>query len=279
MPATLLSLLELPGVPHRVFERSPLALSVCQVKFPRELSIANDSFVAPFHHAIKARYPLADKLPELGLAVSLGASSPQVQQESGSFRWQFADSERRWTVTLLQEAVSIETRAYASFADFLLRLDEVVKALIDHVAPTAVTRLGLRYINEIRLKEMAWEEAITAAILGPITLPQFAPGVMQSVQEILLRYEDGHGVNIRHGLLPDGSTVLPKPGEELPRGSFYLLDFDAFREFPVPGGLATDVDIVRSYVDTFNKVIYQLFRMSTTEDYISTLGEYSNGDN
>ena len=248
------------------------------MKFPKELSIADDTFVAPFHRAIKARYPLADKVPEMGLAVRLGAGNPQVQQDLRSFHWQFADPQNQWTVTLSQESLSIETREYASFGDFLLRLDEVVKALLGHISPTAFSRIGLRYINEIRLKDMAWTEAIQPAILGPVALPEFVRGVVQAVQEILLRYEDGHGVNIRHGLLPDGTTVQPRPGTEPSTGSFYVLDFDTFREFPFPGGLSADATSVHQYVETFNKVIYQLFRMATTDYYISTLGERSNGD-
>ncbi len=273
LPATLLSLLDLPSIPVRYLENSPLAFTVCQVKFPRELSIADDVFVAAFQRAVKGQYPLAEKVPEIGISIALGAALAPTQSESRSFHWQFADKESTWKLDLSQDSFSLETRQYHSFGDFLERLALAMDALIQHIQPSLISRIGLRYINEIRPRDMSCQVAINPQVLGAVAIPQFSPNVAQSIQELLIRFDDGHGVNLRHGLLPQGTTVQPRPGDESPTGSFYLLDIDAFRQFPTPGGLTADASAVCEYVDTFNKVVYSIFRMATTEEYINSLGE------
>lgn len=279
MPATLLALLDLPEVPIRILERPPLVLAVCELRFPRELSVADETAVAPFQKTLKGQYPILQKVPEVSVSVLLGPAATQVQPQSRSFRWEFTDLKGIWTVTLSQETLSLGTRTYASFGDFLDRLGPVVEALINLMGVGVLTRIGLRYINEIRLTDMAYEDAIQPVMLGPIAVPQISSAVAQAIQEILLRFDDGHGVNIRHGLIPEGTTVQPKPGTEPPKGNFYLLDFDAYRQFPLPGGMIANSEAVRQYVDTFNKVIYRLFRMATTDEYISTLAEHGDANN
>ncbi len=273
MEPTLLDLLSLPDPSDFiVFERSPLVLAICQVRFTRVLGVAETAFVAPFQRAIQSTYPIVNQTQEISLEVEAAVAGQRVQQEARSNRWEFQDREDNWKIVLAEESLAIETRAYDSFSDFLQRLRDALTALVDHVGPSIGTRIGLRYINEIRLDENEPVDVLNRELLGPLAVPDLAAGLEQSVQQLLLRYPERYGVNVRHGYLPAGTMVKPRPGDEVPAGPFYLLDLDAFREFQLPSGLSMDVDTISGYVQDFNRALYRFFRWAITPEYVSRMG-------
>ena len=155
-----------------------------------------------------------------------------------SQRWQFSDQDDNWKIVLSQDFLTLETRNYEHFEDFLDRLSEALEALVEHVQPTVGTRLGLRYINEIRLDDldnMDWLDVVRPELLGPVSLPELVKNTTQviSMQQLLLHYPQDLGINIQHGLVPSGTTVRLRPQEQAPNNAFYLLDFDVFQDFPI----------------------------------------------
>jgi uncharacterized protein (TIGR04255 family) len=264
--------LGLPEVPVVLFERPPLVLTVCQVRFPAVLSVADPVAVAPFQRAIQARYPVAKPL-QTGVAVELGIheSSAELRQSSTALRWQFADPDDNWTVVLSQDFVTIETRLYHRFSEFIARLREVLDALLEHIRPSFTTRIGLRYVNEIRAGHQNWSDIVNSYLMGVIGSPDFKGHVSHALQQIGLEYDTEMSINIRHGLLPSGTTVQPRATDPSPDAPFYLLDYDAFREFsPAPD---IQQDLVCMQVESFNRAVYRLFRWSITPTYASSLGE------
>lgn len=261
----------LPQVTRVVFERSPLALALCQVRFASVLNIANPVFVAPFQQEIQSRYPIGGQ--QTGVELEFKPEEAEVKQRaSPSFQWRFVDQEDNWTVILAQNFLAIETRAYVDFSDFLDRLRQALKALVQHINPRIVTRLGLRYVNEIRPGNLAWAKTVRRELLGPLGVEGLRKHTYQSLQQVWLRYPDNHGINIRHGLLPSSTTIKPRRGEASPSQPFYLLDIDVFREIPKPADLVVNPDSICRCIDSYNDVVYRLFRWAVTEQYVSTLG-------
>lgn len=269
MDKALPELLGLPDVPVTVFERPPLALALCQVRFPSELSIADQTVVAKFQKAIQSDFPAPAPVRQFELQVPLGVGTATVQQ---GMLWQFSDFHNIWKVVLGQDFLTLETRRYASFGDFIERLRKVLKALFEHIGPTAITRIGLRYINEIRSEDPPLNAVVRKELLGLAAVPELAPQVENYLQRTTLRYPGRQGINIHHGLVPKGTTVEPLSEEQIPEGPFFLLDFDAFREFPLSEEPSMSVDRIVQEVGVFNGVIYRLFRWAVSEEYIATLG-------
>jgi uncharacterized protein (TIGR04255 family) len=113
-------------------------------------------------------------------------------------------------------------------------------------------------------------------LLGPLSDERINTHVKQAIQQIVLRFDPDEGISFRHGVL-EGTAVQPRPGEEPPTSRYYLLDYDAFREYPRAGSLLVDPEVICSQVETQHEVIHRLFRWSMTDAYTASLGERNRG--
>jgi len=256
-------------------------LAVCQVRYSPELKVANPLAVAPFQEAISDLFPVLSPSQNVSIHVEgeIGGAQTSSQVSVGSFAqvaWRFSDNDDNWTLTLTPDSLTLESRTYERFPSYLARLESVLRALAKYVRPSIGTRIGLRYINEIRQDEVDWASVIRPELLGPLALPQFAHTAQQAIQQILLRGEEGVVININHGLLT-GNVVNPRPAAQPETGPFYLLDIDVFRDFK-PGELLVRAAPVRRHVEGFHSLISQVFRWAITETYAETLGRRDDVD-
>jgi uncharacterized protein (TIGR04255 family) len=259
---------------RQVYEQPPLALALCQVRFTTRFGFS-DAGVAPFQAEIEDRYPNPESkqvatLQIIGPSGSVGLPSPPQ-----STQWQFMDETGDWTVTLTNEFVTLETRSYAHFDDFLARLRWVLQALTKTVRPGLARRIGLRYINEIKAADSDWLRVVRREILGPLAIPAFQASCDQAIQSLSLRTGDAL-ITFNHGAFPTGSTVVPKPGASAGQEPFYLLDIDMYQEFNPPKALKMDPSLICRHVEGFHDTVSKLFRWSTTAEYRASLGVRDN---
>lgn len=264
--------LDLDVPPRVVFERPPLVLALCQIRFPSIFRINEQGWIAPFQEAIRNAYPIVSSVQSVQLSLVgpvAGKSSPADIQS-----WRFSDLNEDWTITLSTDSVAIETREYLHFNDFLDRLAFLIDAVATNIRPAVATRIGLRYVNEIRREHADWAFVVRPELLGPVAVPQFSTHKMQSIQQFNVRAEDGVGITINQGVVPEGAVIDPRQGQEVPTSPFYLLDFDVYQEFPTSTNtMPINSGIICERVDVFHGAASKLFRWSVTSGYLVTLGE------
>jgi len=267
----MLDYLQIPPMERIVFEHTPLVLAICQIRFKPVLSISDPTYVAAFQRALVDHYPILDPFGEVKVRMEGLPTQVQVEQGTPAHRWKFTDPDDTWTIVLALDFISLETRAYADFDEFSTRLHEALSALRRSFPQAVGTRIGLRYINEIRTADHGWDDAIRPALQGSLAEPEFSEHVDQAIQQVVLKFEGNQGINVRHGLL-EGTAVQPRPGEDPPTSRFYLLDYDAYREYPRPGSLLLDPEVIGEQVGILHEAISRLFRWSITKEYTSSLG-------
>lgn len=274
MSMNLVTWLHSEAPPRRVYARPPLALALCQIRYATRFGL-NDLVIAPFQAAIEYDYPSPSRHEDIA-AIQIGSGGNQIDLTvpSPGVMWKFTDETGDWTVSLTQDFLSLETRSYADFDDFIVRLGRLMTALTETVKLGVGRRIGLRYINEIRGSGIDWRDVITPELLGVLALEPFRQNCDHAYQVLTLRTPDAR-VNLQHGLFPNGSTVLPKSDVPPSTEPFYLVDIDMFREFPLPHALEMTSPIVSGYVESFHATVSELFRWATTDAYRSSLGEGS----
>jgi len=257
----------LERAPRFRLRQDQLAQVFCQVRFSTILRLAERDSVIPFQEAIRERYPLYSEQQALNLLVT---PAGMAQQPGQGVQYRFTSADREHTVFLATDFVGLESRRYHDIDDFIARLMPLIESVCSEYSPGAMTRLGLRFINEIRLSASdpaaTMIQAMNPELLGPAGDGRLTD-VLRSAQQLLQLSSDSETIVIRHGLHREGgSTVDPPPGgpaPDPPPEPFYLLDLDAFREEPVP----FTTDGVESRVREFNEQIRSFFAWAVNEPY------------
>lgn len=204
--------------------RNDLSRVLCQVAFPSLASIADLSFVGAFQQAIKATYPTL--VPEQMNTVNIGPQGAQMVAEPV---WRFHDAQQVWRVSLMSAALVLETRTYVSRSDFMRRLSPLLDALGQHVRPAQVARIGVRYINHVRLASPADAASVfRQGVVGEALLAAASiPGARHMLNEIAGELPDGGMATARWAILPPGGTHDGNVMPPMPVTSC-MLDIDSF---------------------------------------------------
>ncbi|MGO9754637.1 MAG: TIGR04255 family protein [Solirubrobacteraceae bacterium] len=257
----------LPDAPRFRLERPPLAQVVCQVRFSSVLKLQREPEVIPFQDAIRADYPRYTKTEAMSIVVTPAGVQ---QQPLGGTLYRFQDTSAAYTAVLSTDFIALETSGYVDIEDFASRVVALSKVIAEQYHPTEINRVGLRFINELRLgstdpkSEML--SAITPALLGPIGTAELAASTINMQQVFLLR-GTGTSALVRHGLNPEGGTTVDLgpgqfPGPEY-ADPFYLLDIDVFSERAVP----FSVEGIDTLVRDFNENVRAVFAWAVNEEY------------
>lgn len=139
-------------------------------------------------------------------------------------------------VTIWRTAVVVEHTNYLHFADFFEFLKGIMTALYETSETYSVTRLGLRYVDEVHIDGPAdtlsnWEGYLNPALLWP--LQYVGRDVQRVANACSVTIAEHKIVNVRSALLP-GRALQPDQGplELRPRPDTpsFLLDCDGVYE-------------------------------------------------
>jgi uncharacterized protein (TIGR04255 family) len=233
------------------FEKSPLALVVCQIRF-EHLGLPDEPTLKTLKEALSEEYPVMQPLQSVEIQV--GAPGAQASTQRG---WRLASLDQGWSVALLEDALALETTNYKDWEDFDGRLRRLMAAIDEALAPKVEVRLGLRYVNELRLeaveKPADWSSYLRSELVALTASELISPSVVSSQQTLQLDAGDGAVLNMRHGSPGSIAEPLDQP--------VYLLDFDCFRE----GQRPLEVDGLLAEGDRFNTLITSVFQWCLTE--------------
>lgn len=162
---------------------------------------------------------------------ALSASAPQMRTEEFA---KFFSRDNATAVSMLPGAVTIETTRYVRW-EYLRELAAAALTARHEVGSIdGIERLGLRYIDEIRVPsepESGWEQWVDNTLVGPTRVGEklgLRPTQWQGVtvfesgpdRTLALRYgpREGYAVD------PGGDLKRPTPTP----GPFFLMDIDSF---------------------------------------------------
>lgn len=242
-----------PAVDRVRYERNPIELVVCQLRFPPILRIEAD-IPSKFQDMIRDRYPLYESKSVLNLSPGLPAELASFFQNlplgSSPKAHDFINANRDWTITLDRESLTLSCRRYESWEQFKEHLSAPLEALRKEYSPPFYVRIGLRYRDVIRpsklgLEGTGWDELLNSWIAGPYGSKEVAGDIERTAHQALIRLPDGKGrVLLNHGLLVDSQDGK----------SCYAIDSDFYADGQ------TEDDNAISRLDSFNLQARYFFR-------------------
>ena len=242
---------------REVFTNAPLAFVVCEIRFPQAPQLVHDeSFIA-------LTEAFAEELP-----------IPQEERlEDGSVRrFRFLDKRHMLSVVVARDALSIETTDYSEWGHF----KPVVLRAVDVIASTAritgTERVGLRYINEIRVPETIsevsdWRGWINDGVLSP--LGEISGYSADSFQTVTRLTRDSSHLNVVCAALVGNGVVSDQPlRRRVPaaNGAFFVIDTDSYRETPGEGMDNFTAETLEPTLEDLHAPLQALFHRAITEE-------------
>ena len=236
-PVTLLVIVSQVVTATPPFRNPPLALTVLEIRYPELAGGFEEEMLHVVRRAVRDCLPVLEPQTEEQFEVTPGAPVPMSVQRRTFLR--FGSRDRTTALLVKQDALAVETTAYAGWSQsFRPLVAKATRALRDANPPDGVRRIGLRYIDEIRVpgvgKEFGdWKDYINDHLLAAAN-PELVPSGMQAQQwqgvvqyrtspssALTVRYGPQHG----HAVDSGGSTRRKAPP---PPGPFFLLDSDSY---------------------------------------------------
>lgn len=249
---------------HEVYPNAPISLVAVEVRFPDAGGPA-PTIPTPLQRAFRSQLGegwVIEQLKTQRVALMMGpGGAGGAQTAEPVVVPRFTVRDRTVAVAITPGALTIEATRYEHYPSFRTVIEQALEAADKVLTPDGVARVGMRYIDEIRVpgvdstNPITWEPWIDPGLLPPHIDEAAAAGLLPTAWEgavqystgtdrkLILRYtpRDGYAVN------PDGPLKRPSPPAP---GPLFILDFDSYWEPPDipefdPGQLLETCDELR----------------------------------
>jgi uncharacterized protein (TIGR04255 family) len=256
--------------PNReVFAESPLALVAAEIRFTDAARLRQQATKDEVTIALEERFPFAEPLEQTDFNLTPTAP-PQIQQRSGVVLKNAVSTE---TLTIMSESLTYETTAYSNFDDLVDAVTAACAALESAKVRPALRRIGLRYIDEVRVPDPIthvhqWEKWIDRRLIEHLDVgPE---GVTATMTQGITTYDlgEGRGLNFRYAALNQGPVVVPQHLQRttFPPGPFFVLDFDGYHDFTSEPATPLAPEVVSKSLAAVHAPCGASFQRAITDD-------------
>jgi uncharacterized protein (TIGR04255 family) len=225
---------------------------VFRVDFPTPLANIKESVSSSVSRSILKSFPLSEPqtLQSQEFQISDKSFSSNTQEIK---KWIYHGREREKSIILESQSLTMTIKHYKTYVGALDEYKEVLAALFKENKDLFASRIGLRYINSIELKEqkpLEWSEYINEDILGIVSFHEASN--ISRVFHVLEYNFDGQTLKFQFGLPnPDYPAVI--------RQKQFILDLDSFYT-----GTYDETEIYEC-IDNCHLKIQELFEKSITD--------------
>jgi uncharacterized protein (TIGR04255 family) len=178
--------------------------------------------------------------------------------------------DRTRNITLTGEWIAVETSRYERYERFAEEIDWVLERVHPATPLPAVTRIGLRYIDEIQIEGTDALEDWKAWINPDLIVGGVIDGydTKDYLAQMLLEVDDQRRLTIRYGRV---SAPVVDPNGPLkvansPVGPYFLLDIDSFWEAPADAFEEFDAAQVREESLRLHEPVRDIFERAITTE-------------
>jgi uncharacterized protein (TIGR04255 family) len=238
-----------------ILRKSPLQIVAAELRFPEAVFLPED--LKKIRRELGKDYPASSTEHGMGIELSIEG----LRQQQTIQRHVYRTSDGAHQLGLTSTSLVLEGRGGGQYEGFERFLERWIKA-VEVVEPIAEIstqiRLGLRYINQLPVKDAspgldALDGRINPALLSPIGADGFSFAVVTSAQELRLANEYGKAT-LRHG--------LQVAQEGTPPAGNYLVDIDFYDDEIADFELDKHVEQLK----LFNSQVWSIFRWSLTDE-------------
>lgn len=235
-----------------LYAKNFLTQVIARVDYQPILSLDTDK-PSKFQDLVRDEYPRLAELQGVGIEIPKSGGRP-VSVEKLPVVWKLEDKERINKVDLSSKYFSLVTTKYVRFSEFYERLTSVWKSFVESYKPSIITRIGLRYINEIKLEgnPFEWKHLLNENLHSSLNIfPDSQGSIARSMHQLHLT-EDDYKVIFQFGIFNSGfpNTIAQKE---------FILDYDCISEDE-----HEPQDVLGKF-SGFNEIVGKLFEQSISD--------------
>lgn len=247
------------------YPHAPLVYVTCELRFPLAPSLSGDATLEALTEAFHETLPVPE---EVMLSASDDASPLHVLAER---LLRFTNRSRTLSVALTRTSLSVETTAYSGWTGFKACVSDAVRIVASQVRIVGIERVGLRYINEIRVPVVfgdasGWSGWVNPALLGHLGL--MPDGVPESLTSLVALRRGDAGLLVRFASLNGGGAVSDEPlRRTIPasEGPCFVIDTDSFRLSPGEHMVDFDARALEPVLGDLHEPLGEIFERSVTD--------------
>lgn len=253
-----------PG--REVYERAPLEFVACEIRYPLTPALGRDDVAEKMPREVLDRLPIPkqEQLHSVTIGPGQASSSPSEA------RFRFLNRRRTQSAVVGRSTLTIETTAYSEYQEFRSLLLSVVSAVEGMAQIVGVERVGIRYINEIRVDDEIktvrdWGTWVSDDVLAVMNV---ADDLRVSTLESVLRMEseDSH-LTLRLAALSGAGVVGNEPLRRRSQpadGPFFVVDIDSYWG-PSEDMLDFESDKLVALIDRLHLPVGSMFQSVLTD--------------
>lgn len=205
---------------QKVYQQPPIVEAIVEFQFNNadwDLTIPGKMQEHKKVNAIYSGKQVKQKFFEAKL--KLDSNSPNADVSENLFRIQLPDQEGKKLISIGQNSLGISTlRPYDSWEYFRGRVSDALEAYLEIVKPSAISRVGVRYVNKIMIPDK--QMAVNDYFMGGVRIPRQLPTLFnEHFSRTVLIYEDGAKLILSFANIETRND-----------SSTFILDLDVIRE-------------------------------------------------
>lgn len=254
-----------PPTQRVVYRKNPLREVICQLRFPTILRITSE-IPSTFQEKIRGEFP--DYVEETN-AVLPASLPPQILQILGSStmskRHRFTTRNGAMSALLDGQNLTLTASPYIDWETFSGSVYPTIEALIEVYSPTFLSRIGLRYQNQISAPsndpDFSWGSYLRSELVGVLGHNEWQDQIFEHQSLIRCNLDHaGDRLLLQYGL---------QPGSENP--ALFNLDFDYYFE------QETEPKDARAIINRLHGYSGRAFRWAITKELHDVLDPQSPG--
>lgn len=220
--------------------------------------------------AVEGRFPVNEPLTGVNLANAGPGLPPRVEPRQGIL---LRNADATESLTLTATTLSYETTDYTGPDAIHTAITAGCNALIEAQVASGLQRVGLRYIDEIRVPQpptdaRGWATWIDGSLLGPLAIaPDHVPS--RGIQGAAAFDLGGRAaLNVQYAAFANGSATLPQHLRRRPfqPGPFFGLDLDGFYEAGNEEFVRLESGVITDILAKLHAPIHSVFQRAITDD-------------
>lgn len=259
----------IPSKPQKnIYKKNFITNVIFRIDFPKILNLTEQKPPSKLQEIISEKFPILDESIRSEIKTKIMKNSTFDIKGTSKKSWNFSNREKTKKVSIDPEFLIIEYLKYENFTEFFKTIKFIFENFINLYNIRLINRLGLRYINQIKLEmgnPLNWNNLIDASLFSVsknFVKTNYRNNISRSMHFLGINEEE-YNLIFQFGM---HNSEYPSP---MNRKEF-ILDYDCMSKEEI------DVIEVLNKVEKFNKIIYEWFESSIMNKLREEMGVIKN---